>query len=315
MKVIIFFFTHGASTIATLFAVVLVCLLLEDACTPDRGYETEIYSLHAGTESLDSSARSVEYVKDKDGTVYAEALVFDYTCSDSYALHGEYKGLSGVIFVPENRPEHDFESLQVSIYGDGKRLYLSEPIQYDTAPVSFSINISGVQELTFKYNGSSWRRPTGIGNLTLSKEPAAGPTPEDLPMRLLDLPTESKITCRYTDLVQNDTSGHRYLDSMVYGYDGSDTYQLSSDYSTLKGTIFIPDDRIGTADRAGKDLYRITIICDGEVRYISPQLLDDSPAVNFSIDVQNVDELKITYVSTEYGGRCDVGLADLLLYD
>jgi hypothetical protein len=105
-----------------LFAVLLIgALLTSSAYVPDNPF----YQLHESS-TFDNEAREVGVFADKDGNEYSDALFFEYGSNDRdrYALNGMYTSLSGTVFVPSER-RHKTDGAQLTIYGDGKRLWAS----------------------------------------------------------------------------------------------------------------------------------------------------------------------------------------------
>ena len=97
-------------------------------------------------------------VYDHLGNYYTYGLSVDgvdYEAYDvTYYVGGEYDTFSGYIsMTPDVRnDEHADQGKYFEVYGDGKRLYVS-PImtKYRNSALSFTVNISGVKQLTIRY--------------------------------------------------------------------------------------------------------------------------------------------------------------------
>ncbi len=67
-----------------------------------------------------------------------------------------------------------------------------------------------------------------------------------------------------------------------------ETYMLTEDFSTFTGVLFI-----GYEDRDSRTTCNVRIYGDGELLYNSPTMTNGVKPVDFSVDIDGVDELKI----------------------
>ena len=139
-------------------------------------------SLTSLTRFLSESHGSVGVTAtDKLGNSYDDCIIYDYGYSedrgDIYVLNYAYSSFRGTIFVPSNRSSgyddwvNEYISYILRIYGDGKLLYTSPNMLSTQYPVDFDIDVSGVDQLTIKWEGGAitWYVPIGIANAYLYK--------------------------------------------------------------------------------------------------------------------------------------------------
>lgn len=227
--------------------------------------------------------------------------------------------MSGTVFVPSER-NNKTDGAQLSIYGDGKRLWASSHMFIDSPAENFCINVAGIQILEFRYDGGAmtWDLEIAIGNIKVGTEMVNGLAPSQLPTRLLDLPMkESTFVCRHTHWAGEDYFGNKYNDTLIYYYgeeDDRDVYLLGGKCSTLTGTIYIPTRRTAVKDEWCLDrMYYVRIYADGKLIYTSPQMAGGQAPVDFAVSVEGVKELTITYYGGAMTWDMPIGLADLLL--
>lgn len=125
-----------------------------------------------------SAARSVGVtLSDKLGNTYDNCIEYDYGYDedrgDIYVLNYAYSSFKGTIFVPDERSSvyDDWDSYYFKIFGDGKLLYTSPDMVSTQYPVDFDVDVSGVDQLTLKWDGgaSTWYVQIGITNAYLYK--------------------------------------------------------------------------------------------------------------------------------------------------
>ena len=139
-------------------------------------------SLTSLTRFLSESHGSVGVTAaDKLGNSYDDCIIYDYGYSedrgDIYVLNYAYSSFRGTIFVPSNRSSgyddwvNEHINYYLKIYGDGKLLYTSPSMLSTQYPVDFDIDVSGVDQLTVKWEGGAitWYVPIGIANAYLYK--------------------------------------------------------------------------------------------------------------------------------------------------
>ncbi|MDR1689438.1 MAG: NPCBM/NEW2 domain-containing protein [Clostridiales bacterium] len=96
------------------------------------------------------------------GDFYSDCFVYDLGNSvvqrsgtRDYLLNGEYKKISGTIFLTyESRAVGTVANF--SIWGDGKLIYTSEDVKAGSMPQTFEVDISGVKILKVGYGKSTF---------------------------------------------------------------------------------------------------------------------------------------------------------------
>lgn len=102
--------------------------------------------------SRSSHFDKVGTLKDNLGNEYADAIKTASTPNgswESYKIDGKYTKITGFIVIDEKYKSADFVGY-VKIFGDGIELYSSPKITKGTEPISFDVNVSGVDEMTIK---------------------------------------------------------------------------------------------------------------------------------------------------------------------
>lgn len=100
-----------------------------------------------------------------------------------------------------------------------------------------------------------------------------------------------------------------------YGYDESvDIYVLNREYSSFKGTLFVPKDRSVNSDNNNDKFFYFTIYGDDQLLYTSPLMKASQYPVDFEIDVTGVDQLKINWPGGAATWWLPIGLANPYLY-
>lgn len=320
IKVFVTFMT-GWEGWGTLFALLLIFALLGSAFNTEVGPVNPFYELHEAS-TFDSDVRDIGTFTDKNGNKYSDALMFNYgysTDKDVYRLDGKYTSFSGTVFVPTERL-NEKDSGQVSIYGDGKRLWASSHMTAESDPEDFAVNTTNIDTIEIRYEGGAitWKLPIAIGNIQIGNDVVNSPAVSQLPTRLLDLPMkESSFVCRYTHWTGEDYYGNNYEDTMFYLWgeeDDRDVYLLNGQFSKLSGTIYIPTERTTISDEWCLDrMYYVHIYGDGNLLFTSPQMANGQAPVNFEISVEGVQELTITYYGGAMTWKMPIAFADLLL--
>ena len=95
-----------------------------------------------------------------------------------------------------------------------------------------------------------------------------------------------KVNTAKDNLGNSYTDPLRLIESVKENY--WETYLLTEDYSTFSGTLFIDYD-----DRDSPSTVNVRIYGDGVLLYDSPVLTKGVRPVDFSVNIQGVDELKI----------------------
>lgn len=121
---------------------------------------------------------------DKLGNTYNDCIEYPFADNrwdssdhegrwDTFVLNYAFSSFQGILFVPSERSSSydSWDDYYFKIYGDGKVLYTSPNMISTQYPVDFSVNVSGVDQLTLEWHAgaSTWEVPIGIANAYLYK--------------------------------------------------------------------------------------------------------------------------------------------------
>ena len=298
----------------------------------DKPVETYLTSLKQ-TEDNKFIRIDNYYEKDNRGNAYSQGLNI-YARSDGfssgrgfveYALSGKYKTLKGTLYVPYESRNKEFKSIPMfRIYGDDQLVYLGPAIEGKDKPVDFVVNVEGVRFLKVCIQGG-WYKGDGTGlipcicagNLILSVENDVSVTKDlSLPkLYLTDLPlydSKSLFSSQINDYL-SDIDGNKYYIGDVIangGKTGFAEFQIKGEYSTLKGTAYVPS---VSAGKTFKLEPYVKIYVNDELKKEITLNSEDSP-VEFSVDISGAEFIKIEgsgglYVNGDWvPGICVSGL-------
>lgn len=106
-----------------------------------------LYDLDYFNSSTKSFTKK-DSIKLNNGETYEDVIEMSYETWEEYKIGSKYNTFSGIVSLSfDNRHTSDDASDYIEIYGDDVLLYESPRIVGGTEPVSFSINISGVDKL------------------------------------------------------------------------------------------------------------------------------------------------------------------------
>ena len=271
--------------------------------------------------------------KDNRGNTYSQGLNI-YARSDGfssgrgfveYALSGKYKTLKGTLYVPYESRNKEFKSIPMfRIYGDDQLVYSGPAIEGKDKPVDFVVNVEGVRFLKVCIQGG-WYKGDGTGlipcicagNLILSVENDVSVTKDlSLPkLYLTDLPlydSKSLFSSQINDYL-SDIDGNKYYIGDVIangGKTGFAEFQIDGEYSTLKGTAYVPS---VSAGKTYKLEPFVKIYVNDDLKKEITLDSEDSP-VEFSVDISGAEFIKIEgsgglYVNGDWvPGICVSGL-------
>lgn len=225
-----------------------------------------------------------------------------------FNLGGKYKSLTGVIGTLDSANK----DAMVKFIADGVLIESVDVINGEL-PKNFALNTTGVQELKIEHAGNNGGA-VGLAKLILTTDPAAR-IPESTPIpasqRLIDaLPPYSVTATTAVKAFPTTSTGSIKLGGIVYknslslrvgAAPQSASFNLSGNYTTLTGLI-------GTVDNVSRDAM-VNFFADGSV-IKTMEISGGALPQHFSLDVSNVDNLKIEHVGDNGG---EVGLAELNL--
>lgn len=275
------------------------------------------------SKSNGNSLNYVETPKDNLGATYSNGLVgannYDENWQDYY-INGQFSELQGRIILNYDNRSENFENTYVKIYGDENIIYTSplitsgvEPI--DIAKDTLGIDISGINILRVSIYGSD---AICLVDCILYKE-SNSPTISSAKNQTQE---KSQIALSSMDYFSSsDRSGGFIIHSVVKDNRGDvyadgiggrerynenwQVYKLNCQYTKLTGKIILDyDSRSEVSDETYVKIYG-----DEELKFTSELVTAGSDLQEFSIDLINVDELKICIVRDDM-----IRLVDTYLY-
>lgn len=103
--------------------------------------------------------------KDNLGQARTGCIIDSYI-NNTYRLNGQYRLLTGTFFQRYEHRGESWSSSYFKIYGDGKLLY-EATMAGGIDPIDFSVDLTGVLELTVKLNMDGYTVYSGISNCGL----------------------------------------------------------------------------------------------------------------------------------------------------
>ena len=98
---------------------------------------------------------------DIQGNTYANAIEYsfvtdpfgteEYSTCDAWYLEKNYSRLTGSWYFPADQIQDGFAHIR--LIGDGNVIYDNSELNADNCRIDFDIDVSGVRELNFEYNG------------------------------------------------------------------------------------------------------------------------------------------------------------------
>ena len=103
----------------------------------------------------------------------------------------------------------------------------------------------------------------------------------------------------------NDNCGNFYADALYYDCTNyaKTAYALNGQYETFTGTLFLKEDFKNTSNK-----YRMEVYLDGNLAYVSDEIVKNTRPVEFTVDVSDASlmEIYMPYV-WEYGSSLSTG--------
>lgn len=92
-----------------------------------------------------------KYKEDRYHNEYTHSFSIETDDKVTFYLDKKYGTFKGIIACPEGyMPKSNLSDVVITIYGDDKRLFTSDPSGPETKPQSFNIDISGVEKLSIE---------------------------------------------------------------------------------------------------------------------------------------------------------------------
>lgn len=98
---------------------------------------------------------------DIQGNTYGNAIEYsfvtnpfgteEYSTCDAWYLGGNYSRLTGTWYFPADQIQDGFAHIR--LIGDGNVIYDNSELNADNCQIDFDIDVSGIRELSFEYNG------------------------------------------------------------------------------------------------------------------------------------------------------------------
>lgn len=220
-----------------------------------------------------------------------------------FILNGKYKTLKGTLYVPyESRGNSYRGSSLFRIYGDDQLLYNGPSIEGKDAPVDFIINVEGIEFLKVMINGGTTKMDGSMvpsicaGNLILSTlNDTSIEKNTSLPKVYLGdikIYNNDDLFFSYIDDYLTDIDNNKYFVGDVIANDNSTCfveYHIKGEFSTLKGTAYIPTVSIGKEFELEP---KICVYADDELKTTLTLDSKDHPEV-FSADISGAEFLRI----------------------
>lgn len=295
----------------------------ETTCTPYNPQWGNMVSLkdmntYNASDSSGNGFERVDSFTDNLGTQYSNAIIGTSSYSDNWETYyinqafAEFKGYVALDY--NNRSTTD--EFSVKIYGDDTLLFTSNVFTAGTEPQPFSISVSNFSKIKVVLPGNSialvdamfYQQPSDtVISTGVPQDSSAGK--DKVPLIMLDYVASSSSDGGFkTYGIVKDNLGNVYADGIggKSGYDENwETYKLAKHYKCIEGKIVVNyDSRSNQTDDVYVKLY------DGDtIIYTSPLITAGVEPIDFSVDISNVDTLKISFMGTNI-----VRLVDVYLY-
>lgn len=295
----------------------------ETTCTPYNPQWGNTVSLkdmntYNASDSSGNGFERVDSFTDNLGTQYSSAIIGTSSYSDNWETYyinqsfAEFKGYVALDY--NNRSTTD--EFSVKIYGDNTLLFTSNVFTAGTEPQPFSLSVSNFSKIKVVLPGNSialvdamfYQQPSDtVISTGIPQDSSAGK--DKVPLIMLDYVASSSSDGGFkTYGIVKDNLGNVYADGIggESGYDENwETYKLAKHYKRIEGKIVVNyDSRSNQTDDVYVKLY------DGDtVIYTSPLITAGVEPISFSVDISDVDTLKISFKGTNI-----VRLVDVYLY-
>ena len=218
-----------------------------------------------------------------------------------YHLNGQYDRLSAVWTIcyagRDYRDKNNFV-----IYADNRIVYNSPVITGGDLPVNIDININYCNTLIILFKDGIGAAELGnikVSSSTRKTKPTNVQQTGTLPVWLTDLNylTNNNVVIKANDIGTANT-GDRYSHYIYSNYTGNIVYYLQKKYNTISGVWVICQAGRNTRTNEMFELYADDILV-----YRSPAITSGSLPVEFNININYCNLLKIVFISGDGSGE------------
>lgn len=245
---------------------------------------------------------SSDSLMDTYGNMYLNAGTFTGTGTHyaTFYTSGQYKILYGTIAAPDSIGED--ATITVNIYADDTLLQTIPSITRMTKPVDISLDISGADIVKIEAITTNYY-PTGILFKLNVSSGAASPAPNYTSSlnygskeAITDLKVVNNSHYYSTKEAIMDTYGNLYASVGSFNSTGTNfaTYYTAGKYSSLTGTIALPD------SINSETVITVNIYADDQLIYTLPSISRTTKPTAVSLDISGADTIKIEGISSDH---------------
>lgn len=280
----------------------------EDAEGTDELSQTYLTDL---TPAFSYSAGLQEQLQDPYGNLHFNSLsLYGDTSVVSYVLNGNYTSLDTNLSTWTETASG--ASFNFAVWGDGELLYSNYNYQKTDAPVSLSLDLTGVQTLKMEVSNSG---ECDNGYLFLNEcrltpaETQAEMSVKKEELQELRLIASGNYECLRESGMNTDPLG--YFRKDYYTFDGPEggfgAWNLDGAYTGMKAVVMA-----GTGSYDENTAITVKIKADREIVFRQELTIFDGP-VPINLDLTGVKLLEISASKNENGGEGSLHLSDTLL--
>ena len=276
-----------------------------ESVTTDQLQDKMIYlenlDYYNSSNSSGNAFRYYESAKDNLGFTYGNGIggVDQGENWQEYKLNGKYKKFQARVVLNYDYRSQISDDVLVKIYGDDILLYMSPIMSAGQEPVDIELDITDVDILRVSIVGENMVRLVD-GTLYTSdnyesKEYKYNSIDKDIvSLHLLDYFVSSNTAgaaFSYYSSVKDNMS-NVYADGI--GGDSAflnwQEYKVYGNYNSIQGKIILNYDY---KEQESSETY-VNIYGDSELLYISPLITAGQPPVEFNVNIEGVDKLRIS---------------------
>lgn len=279
--------------------------------------------------SITGEPASTERLTDNYGNSYSSAIINNgnYRGGEGpiafgYLLDGKYRTFSGVLYIPEG--EKSDGSSFLTIIADGIIVYASPEMTKTSAPEIFCVNITGCNELIIEWSNNAMHSYISDLNCCIAEasvDMSAERLPEDaitndekiqtgavMMKNLTSIASNPEITDRLID-INGNRHGYAIINNGNYRGEGPVDFEflLDGEYKRFTGVLYIPK------DEKSDGISTLTIIADGVIIYVSPEMNKKSSAITVDLDISGCNDFVVEWSNNarhSYISDLDCCLAD-----